>query len=265
MKVIQHTGIAFIAFLESVSSSFLPIHRQVRSHALPKTSIPRHVEFAARARKCECHRITRLIGHASLESSLQAIGVDTSTLTAAGAIVASTAIGMAADKKVRYLRGAGSLITILAASHLSNLGLSPISHPFYELCWTKFLPASLALLLLAPTIPEEEQGKVDMNTSTGASRTRDAAREEIGAVSVPFVIGCLGSILGCLVSYFISLLGKENRNRIHSHILTGRKHFFWLPGHLLLQPTEAAVAAGCLCSSYIGGERFRNLFAEYGC
>ena len=181
--------------------------------------------------------------HASL------VGTDVGTITAAGSIVISTAAGMWADKHIRFLHGAGTMITILFASHFSNLNISPSSHHLYELCWTKLLPASLALLMLSPTVQTDE----DDSTSTVTSRTRDAAKEEIGAVSVPFVIGCIGSVLGCLVAFFVSVLGRENTSRAHSHILKGRKHFFWLPGHLLLKPAEAAVAAGCLCASYIGG------------
>ena len=141
------------------------------------------------------------------------------------------------------------MITILFASHFSNLNISPSSHHLYELCWTKLLPASLALLLLTPNVQTDEEDSIATTTTS----TSDAAKEEIGAVSVPFVIGCLGSVLGCLVAFLVSVLGRENTNRTHSHILKGRRHFFWLPGHLLLKPSEAAVAAGCLCASYIGG------------
>ena len=198
----------------------------------------------------------RIIGEASSRSSLQQlraslVGLDVATVTAAGSIVISTAAGMLADKHIRFLHGAGTMVTILVASHFSNLNLSPSSHHLYELCWTKLLPASLALLLLSPTVQSDEGDNAsDITTSM---RTEDAVREEIGAVSVPFVIGCLGSVLGCLVAFLVSVLGRENSSRAHSHILKGRKHFFWLPGHLLLRPSEAAVAAGCLCASYIGG------------
>jgi len=237
MKVIHHVLVALITFLGDVTS-FSPILTIRRSS--------HRVSSAATSAQCAISR------RGSLDTSLQA-SCSVDALTAAGSIVASTCVGMTADKKVRYLRGAGTMITILVASHFSNLGLAPTSHHLYELCWSKFLPASLALLLLSPSMPEDEQGKVDTSTSTPTTRTRDAAREEISAVSIPFIIGCLGSIVGCLVSYLMSELGRENHSRRHSHILVGRKHFYWLPGHLLLKPTEAAVAAGCLCASYIGG------------
>ena len=63
----------------------------------------------------------------------------------------------------------------------------------------------------------------------------------IKSVSLPFAIGSLGSVLGCIISFVGTLLlgGKAGR---------------WS-----LPPLDAAVAAGCICSSYVGGTV--NLFA----
>ena len=200
---------------------------------LPPRSLSLQQQSAIRIREQSSRSCLPLASLVGLE-----LDVSTTTAAAAGSIIASTAAGMWADKHIRFLHGAGTMLTLLVASHLSNLNLSPSSHPLYEICWTKVLPASLALLLLSPNQTHEDD---------------DTTKEEIGAVSVPFLIGCIGSVLGCLVAFLVSVLGRENTSRAHSHILKGRKHFFWLPGHLLLKPAEAAVAAGCLCASYIGG------------
>ena len=180
------------------------------------------------------------------------------SLSAAAAIACPALVGMQAD---RLRSGIGPLITIVAASHFSSLGFSPSAHHLYEICWTRFLPASLSLLLLAPSLDEQthqEARDVEGSTKT-RERTRDNAKDEIMAMAIPFLLGCLGSILGCLLSYFYCWLGKDNTHRVHKYILPGRKHLFFQPGRMLLEPTEAAVAAGCLLSSYIGGSM--NYFA----
>ena len=130
----------------------------------------------------------------------------------------------------------------------------------YEVVWNRFLPASLSLLLLAPSVDDDEEVRNedsdDINlTKRKGKRIRDITRYEIGVTFVPFLLGCIGSTLGCLTSYFLCWLGKDNIHRVHKHnpMLRGKKHHIFRPGRLLLQPTEAAVAAGCLLSSYIGG------------
>ena len=131
------------------------------------------------------------------------------------------------------------MLTLLVAAHFSNLNFSPPSHFLYDFCWTGFLPASLAFLLLAPLSPEEMK--------------KDSTRETVAALSVPFVIGSIGSMLGCAIAFFICFLGADN----HARIMRGRKHVAF--GRLLLNPKEAAVTAGCVCASYIGGSY--NFFA----
>ena len=124
--------------------------------------------------------------------------------------------------------------------------------------WTKFLPASLSLLLLAPSIDEEIcQEPRDIDDISGFTRTRKRTKDndkyEIMAMSIPFLLGWLGSILGCLLSYFYCWLGKDNRHRAHKHILPGRKCFLFQPGCLLLEPTEATVAQGVCCLLILEG------------
>ena len=184
----------------------------------------------------------------------------TESLSAAAAIACPTFLGMKCDSLI--CSGLGPLITIIAASHFSSLGISPSAHHLYEICWTRFLPASLSLLLLAPSADRETalpENKYRSRWSRYRKRTSYNTRNEIARMSIPFLLGCAGSILGCLLSYLFCWLGKDNIHRPHQRILPGRKHYFWKPGHLLLQPTEAAVAAGAVLASYIGGSM--NYFA----
>jgi len=196
-------------------------------------------------------------------SQLNSLHADSlETLSAATAIACSSLLGMNLNK-LGKLEGVGHIVAIITASHFSSLGISPARHRFYDICWKWCLPASLSLLLLLPAVEEHENksnigNRASNNIMKATSKARrssvrDAARREILAVSVPFFIGCIGSILGCLLSYFFCWLGRNNQVRVHKHILRGRKHYLFQPGKLLYEPSEAAVAAGCLISSYMGG------------
>lgn len=198
----------------------------------------------------------------SVPTKTSLLAGSTAAMSAVGSVALSTAAGMAASKS-RYLSGAGTMVTLLVSAVMSNVGLSPASSPVYEMCWTKFLPLSLALVLLAPQKEENHRGLVsgqrpERSSLLGGGEDK-TTKEMIGVVGVPFAIGSIGSVVGCIVSFIVCLLGANNPNRVHSRILHGRKHFFWNPGHLLLLPAEAAVGAGCLCASYIGGSV--NFFA----
>lgn len=204
----------------------------------------------------------RVQGTHAASTSTGLSSVSAATMAAAGSVALSAAAGMVASKS-RLLSGAGTMVTLLVAAMLSNIGISPASNQVYELCWQKILPLSLALLLLAPQQDDYYRGLVrDRQSewpSQDDSRNESATKETISAVGVPFAIGSIGSIVGCIVSFITCVLGANNPTRVHSRILRGRKHFFWLPGHLLMLPVEAAVGAGCLCASYIGGSV--NFFA----
>ena len=197
-----------------------------------------------------------------LSSQLNSLNADTlDTFSAATAIACSSLLGMNLTK-LGKLEGLGQIVTIITASHFSSLGISPTSHRVYDLCWKWCLPASLSLLLLSPTVEEKDtvylngaasNNLVKARSKARRNRVRDSTRREIVAVSVPFFIGSIGSILGCLLSFFFCWLGRNNQVQAHTHILRGRKHYLFQPGKLLYEPSEAAVAAGCLISSYIGG------------
>lgn len=193
------------------------------------------------------------------------------TLSAVAAIGCSSWIGMKVNdinipKKLGKpsIEGVGHIVAIIAASHFSSLGISPSTHRFYDICW-KCLPASLSLLLLSPIVEDNDEDATTPNSNKimkilRKSRVRDATRKEIMAVSIPFLIGCIGSILGCILSFFYCWLGRNNHIRAHKRIFAGRHHYLFQPGKLLYEPSEAAVAAGCLISSYIGGSL--NYFAS---
>ena len=192
--------------------------------------------------------------------TLHAIAQVREALSAATAVVCPTILGMTIDRHhakmpvLKSVQGIGALTTILSAAHFSSLGISPARHYLYEICWTRFLPASLALSILSHSMQNEyfleSSALFNQTVSPGISRL---AKEEVLAVSIPFILGCIGSILGCLLSYYYNWLGKDNNTRVHKRIFPGKKHYFWKPGHLLMKREEAAVAAGCLISSYIGG------------
>lgn len=180
-------------------------------------------------------------------------------VTAASTVILPALTGLSIDRlfqtipRLSKLSGLGALITILTASVLSVSGswvyskgptlgyYSSTLSNIYKLCWTKLLPASLSLWLIASTVEEENR---ESSPSKGAW-------DELLATIIPFGIGCIGSILGCILSFTYCCLGRKNT--YHYRIMRGRRHYFFLPGHLLLTPPEAAVAAGCLCSAYIGG------------
>lgn len=157
------------------------------------------------------------------------------TVRASLTLLVSAFSGLAYD--YRHGNGLGTLITLLLSAHCSNLNLSPSNHMLYNFCWTRLLPTSLVLLFLASPSLEDRKSSI----------------ETIEAVSVPFFIGSIGSILGCLLSFTLCWLGADNHDRTYTNIFPGRRHWWWVPGRLLLPLEEAAVQAGCLCASFIGG------------
>ena len=161
-------------------------------------------------------------------------------------LLVASSVGLYSEVKFSSVAesGAGILVTLITASILSNTGIVPYSHPGYELAWTAFLPASLAFLLLASS------GEDDQNQSFSYSNTVTDASEaslvrRIVKVGIAFVFASFGSALGCLCSF------KLCRQRIPGS---------WsLPPPFCLPPHLAALTAGCICASYIGGSV--NLFA----
>jgi uncharacterized membrane protein len=148
------------------------------------------------------------------------------TFRAASVLIGSSLVGSSID---RIFPNTGILATMAVAAICSNLSLVPSHHFLYDLCWTTFLPASLAFLLLGRTHQPVHSGNDD--------DARQSTQAVIKAVSIPFLIASIGSIIGCIASFLVC-------------------HKF---PSLWLQPKDAAVAASCLCASFIGGSV--NFFA----
>jgi len=73
----------------------------------------------------------------------------------------SSVWGIIADRRGIFGGSAGTVLTLLSASSLSNLGFAPHSHRFYDFCWSKLLTATLVLTLLS-----DSADKHDETTST---------------------------------------------------------------------------------------------------
>jgi uncharacterized membrane protein len=149
--------------------------------------------------------------------------------SAVSALVLSAVTGRSFDRWI--LPNAGILVTLATSAVISNTGLAPASHVMYDVCWSTLLPASLALLLLSlstATTTKNHQPK-QKNAHSVAQVVRDLA--------FPFGLASVGSIAGCLLSFFICRA---------------------FPGMWLSVP-DAAQAAACLAASFIGGSV--NFFA----
>lgn len=151
------------------------------------------------------------------------------SVAASVALVGSSLVGISVD---RWVPSAGILGTLLVATAASNTGIIPSVHPLYDICWTWVLPASLALLLSAYRPTTTFNNKDPSAVSTSSSSIASCIRRVAG----PFAWSCIGSLLGCWISYHVALQQK------------------WFGC------TEyAKAAAGCLAASYVGGSV--NFFA----
>ena len=134
--------------------------------------------------------------------------------------------------------GAAPVFTLLLASLWSNSNIHiklPVSHPLYDFCWTNLLPLSLSLLLLTPNV---DFNKIDIMESDSSERIN----ETILNVGVPFILGSLGSVIGCIISFFLSTILSQHHSAL---------------SFIRLSIEHAVIAAGCITSSYIGGKTIR--------
>ena len=130
--------------------------------------------------------------------------------------------------------GGGHVITLLVSALISNTSqllsggrlLSiPTSHYLYDWCWSIFLPASLVFALLSS--PASTTSSVTMSTYDAERASFNSHSKAIKSMALPFIVGSIGSILGCVTSF----------------------HYVSMP-----YPKQiCALLAGCLCASYIGG------------
>ena len=101
---------------------------------------------------------------------------------------------------------------------LSNAGLLPLTHAFYELCARSALPMAVALGLLSAGPPA--------GAATGGVAEDDSGKP-LQAMLLAFVIGAAGTLLGALAAFWVSLRAS------------------------LLSQSAAACAAGLMCATYV--------------
>ena len=108
------------------------------------------------------------------------ISLPNDTFAAASGLSLAAWTGLQVDRRVP---DSGILVTLTTSALIARW--LPSQNPLYDLCWSTFLPASLALLLLGLK-PEKA------DTSVVSSIRR---------VAMPFAVASLGSIVGCLLSF----------------------------------------------------------------
>jgi uncharacterized membrane protein len=148
------------------------------------------------------------------------LAVTANTLSAATGLIASSLVGTISERTI-LPPNSGILGTLIASAILSNLKWVPATHALYDLCWSLFLPASLALLLLEEPPPSSSK----------------ASSPDLQKVGLAFLVASLASLAGCTASFLVCRSFPT----------------------LWLAPKDAAVAGGCLCASYVGGSI--NFFA----
>ena len=172
----------------------------------------------------------------SLSASLL---LTTSTLKASSVLIGSSLAGCLIERRSP---NTGILTTMVAAALCSNLNMVPSQHYLYDLCWTSFLPASLAFLLLAKNSSTSSRRRFSSEKSqngwwpsvvtTKTANTNDqSVRAVVMTMSIPFALASIGSIMGCTFSFAMCRMVPQ----------------------FGLRPNEAALAASCLCASFIGG------------
>ncbi|KAL3800799.1 hypothetical protein HJC23_001636 [Cyclotella cryptica] len=180
---------------------------------------------------------TSLLADLSMYSS-------SNTIAASGTLLIGTLFGLLFDK-ISKTSGGGHVLTLLFAALVSNLSQVmsrvprvPTEHFLYDWCWGLFLPASLVFALLSSSSSSKQLSDDTESQSTPSSTDFNVTRNCILNMATPFVIGSIGSILGCIVSFIFvpmtTLTSQSTSSIVPSKITT-------------------AILAGCLCGSYIGG------------
>jgi uncharacterized membrane protein len=178
------------------------------------------------------HRTAIVTNHVHINASGQFHGVQTSLsvsslsnhFAAGGMLLSSTLIGVLFELISKS--SGGHVVTLLSAAMLSNLSQVvpkapriPTEHVLYDWCWSIFLPASLVFALFSSS---PDILAADKSHHSASSVTRNC----IQSMALPFFIGSIGSILGCMISFLLVPMKCKN---------------------------ISAILAGCLCASYIGG------------
>ena len=152
------------------------------------------------------------------------------TILAFSTIAISSSFGFLSNRKNVLGGNAGTIVTLASAALLSNANVNvgvfglavrlrvPTSHFIYDICWTKLLPASLALVLLSASndndnVHVQDDSSVSVSVSAldqeveaqgrNSNSNSNIQKETIAACAVPFWIGSVGSIVGCFFSAFL--------------------------------------------------------------
>ena len=229
MRLIYYsTLLASMVTSNAASASFIDLQR-------PRTKTSNHHQ------KLVHHHVNLPSPFLSLHSSypkgkLYLASSTTNTITAGATLILSSTTGILFEK---YISNGGHVITLLTSALLSNLSQVlahirniPTNHYLYDWCWSIFLPASLIFALLSSSLSSSAMSNTSQNsTQTNNSKSNNSKailKSTIQGMTIPFILGSIGSILGCISSY----------------------HFVSIPYNTR---DISALLAGCLCASYIGG------------
>lgn len=210
----------------STSSSFSQV-----PHLLHRNTSPTLLSFPKNNR--DFRKLSKINNSSCLRCaglSLSSHIINDSTL-ALSTVLLSSSTGMVCEKLKIVKSGVGTIVSLLVASIFSNIGIFgfsiPTSSPIYDFCWSRLLPASLALVLISKgyeqAVEEESIGNVSGN------HQKNIQRQVVANCGIPFIIGSIGSILGCLISASVMVNISQQSPTLSSVGMT---------------PMEASVAAG---------------------
>lgn len=167
--------------------------------------------------------------------SLSSNIINDSTL-ALSTVLLSSSTGMVCEKLKIVKSGVGTIISLLVASIFSNIGIFgcsiPTSSPIYDFCWSRLLPASLALVLISKGYEQTGEEKSIGNVS--GIHQKNIQRQVVANCGIPFIIGSIGSILGCFIAASVMVGISQQSPTLSSVGMT---------------PMEASVAAGVLITT----------------
>jgi uncharacterized membrane protein len=233
-----------------------------RNRGLIRVMDHHHHHHHRRRRRRHYSKSTIPLEAASSSGSLLLVTHRHPAVAAGLGLAVSALTGWRMDQ-TKFLPDSGILVTLLLSSFLSKLGLVPAASPLYDLSWTLFLPASLALLLLSMNNKSKKQSNdsssfssttgVNDNSLQGGDGDAYTIAASVQRVFIPFVIASFGSVLGCLFSFVLCHQYSLATPRFHTHTTNPLQQV------LLLPLAEARIVLSCLTASFVGGSV--NFFA----
>ena len=158
------------------SPAFAPSTRPLRAspaQSLPRTSLPRfsllHTNGVSKFRRNQRPPGSLSLANYPAEPLLRA----------AGCLSFSALLGSWMDRRV--IPNSGILVALVTSAACSAFKLAPSMHFLYDLCWTTFLPGSLALLLLA-------MKETDVKETPYSSSSNDSVLTIVRRMALPFGI-----------------------------------------------------------------------------